>query len=100
MQHRNGQTTLWRGTSEQASMKLAGAALIVVIAGLGLAPSLLAQDGGRPGGRITAALQRPSHLGSSVPTWTEPPSKKLGIFTLVPATQPGEMVRLRLPIGE
>lgn len=34
------------------------------------------------------------------PTWTESPPKQFGVFTLAPPTNPGEIVRLRLPIGE
>ena len=81
-------------------MKLAGIALVALMVGLGLPPLLLAQENDRSVQRISTALQRQSQIGSSVPTWTEPPSRKLGIFTLVPPAEAGEMVRLRLPIGE
>ena len=81
-------------------MKFAGTALVVLVVGLGLPSLLLAQESDRSVERVSAALQRQSQLGSSVLTWTEPPPKKLGIFTLVSPREPGEMVRLRLPIGE
>ena len=81
-------------------MKRLGAALVALVVGLGLPPLLLAQENGRSVERVSVALQRQSPLGSSAFTWTEPPSRKLGIFTLVPPGGPGEMVRLRLPIGE
>jgi hypothetical protein len=81
-------------------MKLAGTALAFLVVGLGLPPQLLAQEIDRSVERISAALQRQSRLGSSVPIWTEPAPKKLGIFTLEYPTEPGEMVRLRVPIGE
>ena len=81
-------------------MKFAETALGVLAICLGLPPLLLAQENDRSVARISAALQRQSQLGSSALTWTEPPPKKLGILTLVSPTEPGEMVRLRLPIGE
>jgi hypothetical protein len=81
-------------------MKLAQTALIVLVIALCFPALLRAQENDRAVGRISAALQRQSQLGSSAPAWTEPPAKKLGIFTLVFPTEPGEIVRLRLPIGE
>ena len=81
-------------------MKLAGTLLVVLVVGLGLPPLLLAQESDRSVQRISAALRRQSQIGSSAATGTEPPSRKLGVLTLVPPVEPGEMVRLRLPIGE
>ena len=81
-------------------MKLATTALIVLLLCLGRPPLLLAQGNDRSVERISAALQRQSQISSSALTWTEPLPKKLGIFALVPPTEPGEMVRLRIPIGE
>jgi len=97
---RNGQTNLQRGASEETRVKFAATALGVLMAGLGLPSLLLAQERDRSVERVRAGLQRQSQPGSSVLTWTEPPPKKLGIFTLVSPREPGEMVRLRLPIGE
>jgi hypothetical protein len=81
-------------------MKLAQTALLVLVVCLGVPPLLLAQENDRSVERISAALRRQSQLGSSALTWTEPPPKQLGIVALVFPTEPGEMVRLRLPIGE
>ena len=94
---RNGQTNLQRGASEETRVKFAATALGVLMAGLGLPSLLLAQERDRSVERVRAGLQRQSQPGSSVLTWTEPPPKKLGIFTLVSPREPGEMVRLRLP---
>ena len=81
-------------------MKRPGAALVALVIALGLPPSVLAQENDRSAERVGAALQRQSLLGSGALTWADPPPRKLGIFTLVPPEGPGEIVRLRLPIGE
>ena len=81
-------------------MRLVSAALVALVFVLGLPPLLLAQEKDRSVERVSAALQRQSQLGSSVFNWTEPPPRKLGIVALVPSAEPGEVVRLRLPIGE
>lgn len=61
---------------------------------------LLAQGVDRSVERVSAALQAQSPLRLTAPTWAEPRPKRIGVFTLVPPTNPGEIVRLRLPIGE
>lgn len=81
-------------------MRLARAALVILVLALGLPPLLLAQEKDRSVERVSAALQRQSQLDSGAVTWTEPPPRKLGIFALVPPEEPGEVVRVRLPIGE
>ena len=85
---------------KRSVMKSAETALVVLLVGLGLPSLLRAQGNDRSVARISAALQRQSQIGSSASTWTEPPPKKLGMLTLVSPTEPGEMVRLRVPIGE
>lgn len=82
-------------------MRVAGAAFVVfVVLGVGRPPSLVAQGIDRSVERVRAALpgQSPPRLSAS--TWMEPPPKKIGVFTLVPPGNPGEIVLLRLPIGE
>ncbi len=75
------------------------ALIILVILGVG-PPRLLAQEIDRSVERVSAALQAQSSLRLTAPTWAEPPPKQIGVFTLVPPTNPGEILRVRLPIGE
>ena len=75
---------------------LAGGLLVSLVCWAPLA----AQERDRSLERISLALQQPlpfvrgaGEIESAVP-------KRLGIFTLVPPTKPGEMVRVSIPIGE
>lgn len=81
-------------------MKLAGAVIVVLALCAGLPGELLAQGHDRSVERVSAALQGQPRLGSGVFTWTEPAPVRLGILTLVPPVHRGEIVRVRLPIGE
>lgn len=88
-------------TSEVSRVKRVRAAAFIVLVSLGVGPpQLLAQAIDRSVERVSAALQAQSPLRLTAPTWAEPPPKQIGVFTLVPPTSPGEIVRLRLPIGE
>jgi hypothetical protein len=60
---------------------------------------LLAQDQDRSLDRITLALQRPPLIVRDVAP-VETPTPRLGIFTLLPPTSRGEMIRVSIPIGE
>jgi hypothetical protein len=61
---------------------------------------LLAQERDRFFERIDLALQRPSAFVLGVdPVESDLPAR-LGIFTLVPPTKRGEMIRVSIPIGE
>ena len=62
---------------------------------------ILAQEQERSLERISIALQQPSPSVSSFPL-PESPGRptKLGVFTLVPPTGRGEIIRVSLPIGE
>jgi hypothetical protein len=61
---------------------------------------LLAQERDRSLERIGLALQIPAPIVREVPPVESAVPKKLGIFTLVPPTGRGEMVRVSIPIGE
>jgi hypothetical protein len=50
--------------------------------------------------RISLALQQPIPIVRSVVPFQGDLPKKLGIFTLVPPTRRGEIVRVSIPIGE
>lgn len=61
---------------------------------------LLAQEQDRSLERISLALQEPAPIVSGNVLLEPQSPKKLGIFTLVPPTLRGEMVRVSVPIGE
>jgi hypothetical protein len=61
---------------------------------------VLAQERDRSFERINLALQQPSPIVRDVPLVESPSPTKLGIFTLLPPTSRGEMVRVSVPIGE
>lgn len=61
---------------------------------------LLAQERDRSLERIGLALQQPSPIVRGVAPVESASPKRLGIFTLVPPTSRGEMVRVSVPIGE
>ena len=42
----------------------------------------------------------PRPLILTIPDVTEPRSRRLGLLTLVPTTQPGEVVKVMVPIGD
>ena len=75
-----------------------GLAAGILVASLCSAP-LLAQDRDRSLDRITLALQQPSLVVRDVAP-VETPTTKLGIFTLLPPTSRGEMIRVSIPVGE
>jgi hypothetical protein len=77
-------------------MKGHWAALVVSL--VGSAP-LLAQERDRSLERISLALQQPTPIASDIGPLVGVSPKTLGIFTLVPPTGPGEMVRVSVPIG-
>ena len=59
-----------------------------------------AQERDRSLERISLALQQPSSVGRDVTPVASAAPLKLGIFTLVPPTSRGEMIRLSVPVGE
>ena len=61
---------------------------------------LLAQERDRSLERISLALHQPRPIMPSVVPFQGDLPKKLRIVTLVPATGPGEIVRVSVPIGE
>ena len=75
---------------------LAGGLLVWVVCS---AP-LLAQERDRPLERIRLALQQPLQITRRVDSVESAAPKTFGIFTLVPPTAPGEIVRVSVPIGE
>ena len=75
---------------------LAGGLLVSLVCS---AP-LLAQERDRSLERIRLVLQQPLPIMPSAVPVEESLPKKLGIFTLVPPTGRGEMVRVSVPIGE
>lgn len=81
-------------------MKSAGLALVVLVIVFGVPRMLEAQVDDRSVERVRAATQRPLQLDSGSIAWTAPPPRKLGVFALEPPSTRGEILRLRLPIGE
>ena len=50
--------------------------------------------------RLRLALQKlPIQPTLSIPQWSPPDSRRLGILTLMPPDRPGEIVRVSLPVG-
>ena len=87
-------------TSEVSRRETVRAALIILVI-IGVGPArLLAQASDRSVERVSAALRAQWSLRVTPLPGAEPPSKQFGILTLVLPTNPGEIVRLRLPIGE
>ena len=85
------------GSRERETMRAGPVILVILCVGL---PRLLAQESGRSVERVSAALRAQSSHRVTPPPWAEPPAKQFGVFTLVPPANPGEIVRLSLPIGE
>jgi len=75
-----------------------GLAAGILVASVCSAP-LLAQDRDRSLDRITLALQQPSLVVRDVAP-VGMPTTRLGIFTLLPPTSRGEMIRVSIPVGE
>lgn len=71
----------------------------ILLSSLCSAP-LLAQDRDRWLERIALGLQQPSPIVTGVAPIESTLPKKVGIFTLVPPTKRGEMVRVSIPIGD
>ena len=61
---------------------------------------LLGQERDRSLERIGLALQQPLPIARGVDLAEGAQPKRLGIFTLVPPTLPGEVLRVSVPIGE
>jgi hypothetical protein len=61
---------------------------------------LLSQERDRSLERIGVALQQPLPIVRGVAPAEGAQPKRLGIFTLVPPTLPGEVLRVSVPIGE
>ena len=64
------------------------------------AASVGAQERDRALERISLALQQPLPAVRGIDAVDSVAPKKFGIFTLVPAQGPGEIVRISVPIGE
>ena len=74
---------------------LAGGLLLALVCGI----PLLAQEQSSSLQRIRLALQQPP-AGVVVGPIDSAAPKTFGIFTLLPPTGPGEMVRVSVPVGE
>src|SRR6187401_1885144 len=61
---------------------------------------LLAQDRDRSLERVSLALQQPSPIVRDVALVESSSPTKVGIFTLMPPTSRGEMIRVSIPVGE
>jgi hypothetical protein len=64
------------------------------------ATPLLAQERDRSLARIDLSLQQPMPILRAVAPVESASPRKLGIFTLLPPTSRGEIVRISVPIGE
>lgn len=71
-----------------------------MLASVACAAPLLAQPRDRSLARIDQALQRPVPIVSGLGPGEGSAPKTFGIFTLVPPSGRGEMVRVSVPIGE
>ena len=78
-------------------MKSLAAGLLVSVA---CSAPLLAQERDRSLERIALALQQPVPVVRGAAGAESASPAKLGVFTLVPTTLPGEMIRVSVPIGE
>ena len=78
-------------------MKGVAAGILVSVA---WSAPLHAQERDRSLERISIALQQPLPIVRGADAVESARPKTLGIFTLVPPTRPGEMVRVSVPIGE
>jgi hypothetical protein len=78
-------------------MKALAGGLLVAVA---CSAPLLGQEQDRALERISLGLQRPLPIWRSVDLDESTAPKTLGIFTLVPPTRPGEIIRVSIPIGE
>jgi hypothetical protein len=76
-----------------------GLAAGLLVSGVCSAP-LLAQDRDRSLERISLALQQPLPVLRNADPFESDAPRRLGIFTLVPPTAPGEIIRVSVPIGE
>ena len=76
--------------------ELAGGLLVSLVC---WAP-LVAQERDRSLERISLALQEPLPILRGGGQFESAVPKTLGVFTLVPPTGPGEMVRVSVPVGE
>jgi hypothetical protein len=47
---------------------------------------------------LTVAAPQPLRL--TIPLWTDPPPKRIGVLTVVPPDRRGEMIQMSLPIGD
>lgn len=76
--------------------------VLVLVYWVGLAepPVSAAQPDDRATQRVRAALEAESRIGSATLRWTDPAPKTFGPLTLLPPTGRGEIVRVRVPIGE
>ena len=61
---------------------------------------LVAQERDRSLERISLSLQQPLPIARGVGQVESALPKTLGIFSLVPPTRPGEIVRVSIPIGD
>src|SRR6266545_914116 len=61
---------------------------------------VLGQERDRSLERISVALQQPLPVVRGVDLAAGAQPKRLGIFTLIPPTLPGEVLRVSVPIGE
>ena len=80
-------------------MNLRATSLVLLVA-LVLPGPALAQADERSVQRVRTALQTESLVGAAAHRWIDPPPRTLGILTFLTPTEPGEIVRVRVPIGE
>ena len=78
-------------------MKGVAAGILVSVA---FSAPLLAQERDRSLELIRVTLQQPLPIVTGVHSDESARPKTLGIFTLVPPTRPGEIIRVSVPIGE
>ena len=72
----------------------------LVISAVACSAPLLAQERDRSLERISLGLQAPLPVLRGVDPVESAAPKRFGIFTLLPPTKPGEMIRISVPVGE
>jgi hypothetical protein len=71
--------------------------VLVLVSGVA-GVNLHADQSSQPSDRLRIALQDSPRL--TIPAWTLPPAKRLGVISIPPPQTRGEVVRMTLPIGD
>jgi hypothetical protein len=73
-------------------------AVVIVLASVPLHADQRAAPSNPTPEQLAVATQQPLRL--TIPLWTEPPPKRLGVLTIVPPEHRGEVIQMSLPVGD